>query len=41
MKQSYEIPVVEEIMISPMKSLMQDVTSQGGYVPPVDDGGDD
>lgn len=41
MKQSYEFPVVEEIMISPMKALLQDVSNPTGDVPPVDDGGDD
>lgn len=41
MKQSYEIPVVEEIMISPMKALLQDVSNPNADVPPVVDGGDE
>ena len=41
MKQSYEIPIVEEISVSPMKSLLQDISNPGGDVPPSGDGGDD
>jgi len=40
MKQSYETPVIEEIGISPMKSLLQDISNPGGDVPGSGDGGD-
>jgi hypothetical protein len=40
MKQRYETPIVEEIIIAPMRSLLQDVSNPGGDVPPSGDGGD-
>ena len=41
MNQRYETPIVEEIIIAPMKSLLQDISNPEGVVPPSGDGGDE
>lgn len=42
MKETYEFPQVEEITVSPMRSLLQnEVTSPSGEIGGAENGGDD